>query len=34
MNLRHTFAIVDAIHSGELRKAEYETLPTFNLQVW
>ena len=33
MNLRHTFAIVDAIHSGELRNAEYETLPTFDLQV-
>ena len=33
MNLRHTFAIVDAMHSGELRGAEYETLPTFNLQV-
>ena len=33
MNLRHTFAVVDAIHSGELRGAEYDTLPTFNLQV-
>ena len=31
--LRHTRAIVDAIHSGELTAAEYETMPTFNLQV-
>lgn len=31
--LRHTRAIVDAIHSGELSKAEYDTLPMFNLRV-
>ncbi|GAB4822262.1 hypothetical protein N2152v2_009308 [Parachlorella kessleri] len=31
--LRHTRAIVDAIHSGELAAAEYTTLPIFNLQV-
>jgi ATP-dependent phosphoenolpyruvate carboxykinase len=31
--LRHTRAIVDAIHSGEVTAAEYETMPTFNLQV-
>ena len=31
--LRHTRAIVDAIHSGELIKAEYEQLPIFNLAV-
>lgn len=31
--LRHTRAIVDAIHSGELSKAEYENMPIFNLQV-
>lgn len=31
--LRHTRAIVDAIHSGELAGAEYETLPLFGLQV-
>jgi hypothetical protein len=31
--LRHTRAIVNAIHSGELGAAEYETMPTFNLQV-
>lgn len=31
--LRHTRAIVDAIHSGELTNAEYDTLHVFNLQV-
>lgn len=31
--LRHTRAIVDAIHSGELSSAEYENMPIFNLQV-
>ena len=31
--LRHTRAIVDAIHSGELSAAEYENMPIFNLQV-
>ena len=31
--LRHTRAIVDAIHSGELGAGEYETMPIFNLQV-
>ena len=28
-----TRRIVDAVHSGELRKAQYETFGTFNLQV-
>jgi phosphoenolpyruvate carboxykinase (ATP) len=31
--LRYTRAILDAIHSGELAGAEYETYETFNLQV-
>lgn len=31
--LKYTRAILDAIHSGELAKAEYETYGTFNLQV-
>ena len=31
--LRYTRAILDAIHSGELAAAEYETYETFNLQV-
>jgi len=31
--LKHTRAIVDAIHSGELQVAEYDTMPVFNLQV-
>jgi hypothetical protein len=31
--LRHTRAIVDAIHSGELAGAEYDKLPIFNLAV-
>lgn len=31
--LRHTRAIVDAIHNGELLEAEYDTMPVFNLQV-
>ncbi len=31
--LRHTRAIVDAIHSGELAEADYVTLPIFGLQV-
>ncbi|GAB4820350.1 hypothetical protein N2152v2_007396 [Parachlorella kessleri] len=31
--LRHTRAIVDAIHSGELAKAQYDALPIFNLAV-
>ncbi|KAF2858663.1 phosphoenolpyruvate carboxykinase [ATP] [Piedraia hortae CBS 480.64] len=31
--LRHTRAILDAIHSGELAKAEYETYETFNLSI-
>lgn len=31
--LKHTRAIVDAIHSGELAKAEYDTMPVFNLSV-
>jgi phosphoenolpyruvate carboxykinase (ATP) len=31
--LKHTRAILDAIHSGELAKVEYETYDVFNLQV-
>lgn len=31
--LKYSRAIIDAIHSGELAKAEYETYPTFNLQI-
>jgi phosphoenolpyruvate carboxykinase (ATP) len=31
--LKYTRAILDAIHSGELAGAEYETYETFNLQV-
>ena len=31
--LKYTRAILDAIHSGELAKADYETYETFNLHV-
>merc|ERR1711977_678159 len=31
--LKYTRAILDAIHSGELAKVEYENYPVFNLQV-
>lgn len=31
--LKYTRAILDAIHSGDLAKAEYENYDTFNLQV-
>lgn len=31
--LKHTRAIIDAIHSGELEKAETETMPVFGLKV-
>ena len=31
--LKYTRAILDAIHSGELAKAQYETYETFNLSV-
>ena len=31
--LKYTRRIVDAVHSGELAKAEYETFPVFNLQI-
>jgi len=31
--LKYTRAILDAIHSGELARSEYETYETFNLQV-
>ena len=31
--LQYTRAILDAIHSGELTKAEYEVTPIFNLRV-
>ena len=32
-SLKYTRAILDAIHSGELAKAEFETYETFNLHV-
>ncbi|GME96574.1 unnamed protein product [[Candida] boidinii] len=31
--LKYTRAILDSIHSGELQNVEYETFPTFGLQV-
>ena len=31
--LKYTRMIVDAVHSGELHNAEYETFGTFNLQI-
>lgn len=31
--LKYTRRIVDAVHSGELARAEYETFGTFNLQI-
>lgn len=31
--IEYTRAILDAIHSGELAKVEYETYETFNLSV-
>ena len=31
--LKYTRAILDAIHSGDLAKSEYETYQTFNLHV-
>lgn len=33
MSLKVTRKIIDAIHSGELEKAEYENLPIFNFKV-
>ena len=33
MKLKHTRSIIDAIHNGELGKAEYRTTPIFNLHV-
>ncbi|GIL81544.1 hypothetical protein Vretimale_948 [Volvox reticuliferus] len=33
ISLKHTRAIIDAIHSGELEKAEYVSTPIFGLQV-
>ncbi|GIL76342.1 hypothetical protein Vretimale_5908 [Volvox reticuliferus] len=33
MSLKHTRAIIDAIHSGELDNAEFVTTPIFGLQV-
>jgi phosphoenolpyruvate carboxykinase (ATP) len=31
--IKYTRAIIDAIHSGELAKVEYETYETFNLSI-
>jgi ATP-dependent phosphoenolpyruvate carboxykinase len=33
MSLKHTRAIIDAIHNGELDKAEFVSTPIFGLQV-
>merc|ERR550517_181982 len=33
ISLKHTRAIINAIHSGDLKHAEYETLPIFDLAV-
>jgi len=33
MSIKHTRKIVDAIHSGELAAADYDTMPLFNLEV-
>jgi phosphoenolpyruvate carboxykinase (ATP) len=33
ISIKHTRMIVDAIHSGELRKADYEKMPVFDLEV-
>lgn len=33
ISLKYSRAILDAIHSGELAKAEYENYPVFNLQI-
>jgi phosphoenolpyruvate carboxykinase (ATP) len=33
MKLKHTRAIIDAIHSGELAGADCEATPIFGLQV-
>lgn len=33
MSLKVTRGILDAIHDGQLDKAEYQTMPGFNLQV-
>ncbi|KAI8904723.1 ATP-utilizing phosphoenolpyruvate carboxykinase [Gorgonomyces haynaldii] len=33
ISLKYSRAIIDAIHSGELSKAEYETYPIFGLQI-
>ena len=33
MKLRHTRRIIDAIHNGELGRAQYSTTPIFNLHI-
>ena len=33
ISLKYSRAVIDAIHSGELAKAEYEILPKFNLKI-
>jgi len=33
ISIKYSRAIIDAIHNGELEKAEYETYPVFNLQI-
>ncbi|KAI8870740.1 PEP carboxykinase N-terminal domain-containing protein [Ramicandelaber brevisporus] len=33
ISLKYSRAIIDAIHSGELANAEYETYPVFGLQI-
>lgn len=33
ISLKYSRAIIDAIHSGELEKAEFETYPVFGLSI-
>ena len=33
ISLKYSRAIIDAIHNGELQKAEYETYPVFGLSI-
>ncbi|KAF9934590.1 Protein kinase C-like 1 [Linnemannia zychae] len=33
ISLKYSRAIIDAIHSGELKKAEYQTYPVFGLEI-
>ncbi|KAF9992850.1 Protein kinase C-like 1 [Entomortierella chlamydospora] len=33
ISLKYSRGIIDAIHSGELKKAQYQTYPIFDLQI-